>query len=63
MIIEDSNVIDASLTEEDSSSAQIGNESVLDSTDNNKTKEQKEEENKLKNTPLKLDWGLVFTFF
>ena len=63
MIIEDSNVIDASLTEEDSSSAQIGNESVLDSTDANKTKEQKEEENKLKNTPLKLDWGLVFTFF
>jgi hypothetical protein len=63
MIEVDSNVVDASLIDEDNSSAQIGNDSILDSTEANKTNEQKEEEKKLKNTPLKLDWGLVFTFF
>lgn len=64
MIEADSNVIDTSLMDEDdSSSAKIGEDSILDSTEADKTNEQKEEENKLRNTTLNLDWGLVFTFF
>ena len=63
MIEADSDVIDTSLMDEDDSSAKLSNDSILDSTEADKTNEQKEEENKLRNTTLNLDWGLVFTFF
>lgn len=63
MIEVDSNVIDASLIDEQSSSAEIGNESVLESTNVLKSKEQEYSENKINNSTLSLDWGCVFTFF
>jgi hypothetical protein len=62
-MIEDSNVIDTSLIDEQSSSAEIGNESVLESTNVLKSKEQEYSENKINNSTLNLDWGVVFTFF
>lgn len=62
-MIEDSNVIDASLIDEQSSSAEIGNESILESTNVLKSKEQEYKERKITNSTLNLEWGCVFTFF
>ena len=62
-MIEDSNVIDSSLIDEDSSSAEIGNESILESTNVLKSKEQEYSERKITNSTLNLQWGCVFTFF
>ena len=62
-MIEDSNVIDASLIDEQSSSAEIGNESILQSTNILKSKEQEYKERKIHNSILNLEWGCVLTFF
>jgi hypothetical protein len=63
-MIEDSNVIDSSLMmDEQSSSAEIGNESILESTNILKSKEQEYNEKKIHNSTLNLEWGCVLTFF
>ena len=63
MVVED-NVIDSSLMmDEDISSAEIGNESILQSTNILKSKEQEYSESKIHNSTLNLEWGCVFTFF
>ena len=62
-MIEDSNVIDSSLIDEQSSSAEIGNESILESTNILKSKEQEYNEKKIHNSTLNLEWGCVLTFF
>jgi len=62
-MIEDSNVIDASLIDEQSSSAEIGNESILQSTNILKSKEQEYKERKIHTSILNLEWGCVLTFF
>ena len=62
-MIEDSNVIDASLIDEQSSSAEVGNQSILESTNVLKSKEQEYKERKITNSRLNLEWGCVFTFF
>lgn len=63
MVVED-NVIDSNLTmDEDISSGEIGNQSVLESTNVLKSKEQEYKERKIHNSTLNLEWGCVFTFF
>ena len=63
MVVEN-NVIDSNLTmDEDISSAEIGNQSVLESTNVLKSKEQEYKESEINNSTLNLEWGCVFTFF
>jgi hypothetical protein len=63
MVVED-NVIDSSLMmDEDISSAEVGNQSILESTNILKSKEQEYKERKIHNSMLNLEWGCVLTFF
>jgi hypothetical protein len=62
-MIEDSNFVDSNAMTESASVEEVGNESVLESTNVLKSKEQEYSENKINNSTLNLDWGVVFTFF
>jgi hypothetical protein len=63
MIIEDSNLVDSNAMNESASVEEVGNQSVLESTNVLKSKEQEYNERKINNSALSLDWGCVFTFF
>ena len=63
MIEVDSNVVDSNAMTESASVEEVGNQSVLESTNVLKSKEQEYKERKITNSTLNLDWGCVFTFF
>jgi len=63
MIIEDSNFVDSNAMTESASVEEVGNQSVLESTNVLKSKEQEYSENKINNSILNLQWGCVLTFF
>ena len=55
MIIEDSNLVDSNAMNESASVEEVGNQSVLESTNVLKSKEQEYNERKINNSALSLD--------